>query len=104
MTRVLNIFVWKSQITTQKPAVLYQFFFEYLQWRFFHSDPFFSSKKTRNQQLFTKTKYMANTRRYLQVLSNSLSAMYSWKHIQIIYYNEENMCSSLGSFNNNNFV
>jgi hypothetical protein len=47
---------------------------------------------------------MANTRRYLQVLSNSLSAMYSWKHIQIIYYNEENMCSSLGSFNNNNFV
>jgi hypothetical protein len=27
---------------------------------------------------------MANTREYLQALSNSLSAMYSWKHFQIL--------------------
>jgi hypothetical protein len=27
---------------------------------------------------------MANTRKYWQALSNSLSAMYSWKHFQIL--------------------
>ncbi len=86
ITWVLNFFgenVW--WITTQKPSVLYQFFFwNTRKWRFFNSDPFFPQKKTRNGQLFTKSKYMANTRKYWQALSNSLSAMYSWKHFQIL--------------------